>query len=98
MSKPQTEIASSLGDLGIPHEVEHLTYDGYFSVDAYDKVRLSVTSKSKSKKHRPNTGSNLSRNGLIRARDWSMLLALLLLRNTLTHFVIPARRRRRAGI
>jgi hypothetical protein len=27
-------------------------------------------------------------NGLIRACDWSMLFALLLLRNTLTHFVI----------
>jgi len=29
------EIASILGDLGIPHEVERLTDDGYFSVDVY---------------------------------------------------------------
>ena len=54
----------------------------------YDKVRQSVTEQSKSKKHGPITGTDSSRNGLIRACDWSMLFALLLLRNTLTHFVI----------
>jgi hypothetical protein len=41
----------------------------------YDKVRQSVTSKSKSKTHGPITGSHLGRNGLIRACDWSMLSA-----------------------
>jgi len=42
---------------------------------SYDKVRQSVVSKSKSKKHGPIAGSNLGRNGLIRACDWSMLSA-----------------------
>jgi hypothetical protein len=39
----------------------------------YDKMCQSDASKSKSKKHGPITGSNLGRNGLIRACDWSML-------------------------
>jgi len=55
---------------------------------SYDKVRQSVTEQSKSKKHGLIAGSDLGRNGLIRACDWSMLFALLLLCNTLTHFVI----------
>jgi len=42
----------------------------------YDKVRQSVTSKSKSKKHGPITTSDLDRNGLIRACDLSMLSAV----------------------
>jgi hypothetical protein len=29
------EVANILGDLGIRHEVEHLTDDGYFSIDVY---------------------------------------------------------------
>jgi hypothetical protein len=55
-----------------------------------DKVRQSVTSKSK--KHGPITGSDLGRIGLIRACDWSMLFAFALARNTLTHFVISHHR------
>ena len=35
MGSSHTEIASILGELGIPHEVERLTSDGYFSVDVY---------------------------------------------------------------
>jgi len=35
MVRTHREIASILGELGIPHEVEHLTDDGYFSVDVY---------------------------------------------------------------
>jgi hypothetical protein len=33
--RSHTEIASILGDLGIRHEMERLTDDGYFSVDVY---------------------------------------------------------------
>ena len=33
--KEIAEIASFIGELGIRHEVEHLTADGYFSVDVY---------------------------------------------------------------
>ena len=51
-------------------------------------MRQRVTEQSKSKKYGPIIGSDLGRNGLIRACDWSMLFALLLLCNTLTHFVI----------
>ena len=54
----------------------------------YDKLRQSVTSKSKSKKHGPITGSDLGRKGLIRACDWSVLFAFAFARNTLTNFVI----------
>jgi len=65
----------------------------------YDKVRQSVTEQSKSKKHGPITGSDLGRNSLIRGCDWSMLFALLLLCNTLTHFVIlPMFARRRCDV
>jgi len=35
MVRSHREIASILGELGIPHEVERLTDDGYFSVDVY---------------------------------------------------------------
>jgi hypothetical protein len=35
VSSSVKEIASILGDLGIRHEVERLTDDGYFSVDVY---------------------------------------------------------------
>ena len=35
MTRSHKEIASILGQLGIPHEVERLTDDGYFSVDVY---------------------------------------------------------------
>jgi hypothetical protein len=35
MTKSHKQIASILGDLGIVHEVERLTDDGYFSVDVY---------------------------------------------------------------
>jgi hypothetical protein len=35
VSRSQEEIASIIGELGVPHEVEHLTEDGYFSVDVY---------------------------------------------------------------
>jgi len=56
---------------------------------SYEKVRQSVTSNSKSKKHGPITGSALGRNGLIRACEWSMLFAFAFDRNTLTHFVVP---------
>jgi len=31
----QNKVASIIGELGIPHEVERLTNDGYFSVDLY---------------------------------------------------------------
>jgi len=53
----------------------NFVWDHPGSVGNYDKVRQSVTSKSKSKKHGPITGSDLGRNGLIRACDWSMLSA-----------------------
>jgi hypothetical protein len=43
--------------------------------ECYDKVRQSVTSKSKSKNNGPITGSDLGRNGLIRGFDWSILSA-----------------------
>jgi len=35
ITKSHKKIASILGDLGIAHEVERLTDDGYFSVDVY---------------------------------------------------------------
>jgi len=35
VSMPHREVASIIGDLGIRHEVERLTDDGYFSVDVY---------------------------------------------------------------
>ena len=54
----------------------------------YDKVRQSVTSKSKSKTHGPITGSDRPGTVLIRACDWSMLFAFAFAHNTLTHFVI----------
>jgi hypothetical protein len=40
----------------------------------YDNVRQSATSKSKSKKHGPITGSHRLGTGFIRASDWSMPL------------------------
>jgi len=43
----------------------------------HDKVRQSVTEQSKSKKHRPITGSDFGRNGLTRAYDWCMLFLRL---------------------
>ena len=55
----------------------------------YDKVRQSVTSKSKSKKHGPITGSDKNRSEPARACDWPMLSAFAFARNTLTHLVIP---------
>jgi len=35
VTRSHKEIASIIGELGIPHEVERLTDDGYFSVDVY---------------------------------------------------------------
>ena len=35
VSRSHDKIASIVGDLGIPKEVERLTDDGYFSVDVY---------------------------------------------------------------
>jgi len=35
VSRDHKELASIIGELGVPHEVEHLTDDGYFSVDVY---------------------------------------------------------------
>jgi len=54
----------------------------------YDKVRQSFTSKSKSKKHGPITGSDQNRSKPVRACDWSMLFAFSFARNILAHFVI----------
>jgi len=34
-SKSHKEIAKFIGELGVPHKVERLTKDGYFSVDVY---------------------------------------------------------------
>ncbi len=55
---------------------------------AYDKVRQSVTSISKSKKHEPITGSDQTVQTQIRACDWSVLFAFAFARSTLTHVVI----------
>jgi hypothetical protein len=46
------------------------------------------TSKSKSKKHGPITGSDQNRSEPVRACDWSMLFAFAFARNTETNFVI----------
>ena len=62
----------------------------YTRVARYDKVRQSDTSKSRSKKHGPITGSDQTVPTQIRACDWSMLFAFAFARNTLTHFVIHA--------
>jgi hypothetical protein len=35
MSRDHKEVASIIGELGVAHEVERLTNDGYFSVDVY---------------------------------------------------------------
>ena len=35
VSRDQEKIASIIGELGVPHELERLTNDGYFSVDVY---------------------------------------------------------------
>jgi len=35
VSKLHAEIASIIGELGVPHAMERLTGDGYFSVDVY---------------------------------------------------------------
>ena len=35
VSRAHKEVASIIGELGVPHVVEHLTDDGYFSVDVY---------------------------------------------------------------
>jgi hypothetical protein len=35
VSRDHKEVASILGELGAPHEVERLTDDGYFSADVY---------------------------------------------------------------
>jgi len=35
MSRDHAEVVSILNALGVAHEVEHLTDDGYFSVDVY---------------------------------------------------------------
>ena len=55
----------------------------------YDKVRQSVTSKSKSRKHGPITNSDQAVPTQIRVCDWSMHFAFAFAHNTLTHFVIP---------
>ena len=62
----------------------------------YDKVRQIVTSKSKSKKHGPITGSDQVGSGLIRACNWSILSALPFARDISTHFVTPSTRFGRA--
>jgi hypothetical protein len=34
-SKDQKHVAAIIGELGVQHEVEHLTVDGYFSAGAF---------------------------------------------------------------
>jgi hypothetical protein len=75
-------MSKSLFDGGLrPEEAVHL--GGY-----HDNVRQSVTEQSKSKQHGPITSSDQTVPTKIGACDWSMLFAIALLCNTLTHFVI----------
>jgi len=57
---------------------------------AYDKVRQSMTSTSKSKstQHGPITGSDKNRSESVRACDWSMISAFAFAHNNSTHVVV----------
>ena len=35
VSRDHKEVASIVGELGVPHEVERLNDDGYFSIDVF---------------------------------------------------------------
>ena len=43
VSRSHKEVASIIGELGVTHEVEHLTDDGYFSAGAYTRPLFSST-------------------------------------------------------
>jgi hypothetical protein len=83
-----TNLAVRIAPKGRPDAPTFATSHHRMQCTQYDKVRQSVTSKSKSKKHGLITGSDQNRSEPVRACDWSMLFAFAFARNTSTHVVI----------